>query len=50
MDEKTLRAKKVSELREIAAALKLEGVEKMKKAEVLELLLEKARAAQEAEA
>ncbi|MBQ6949482.1 MAG: Rho termination factor N-terminal domain-containing protein, partial [Firmicutes bacterium] len=50
MDEKTLRAKKVSELREIAAALKLEGVEKMKKAEVLDLLLEKARAAQEAEA
>ena len=50
MDEKTLRAKKVSELREIAAALKLEGTEKMKKTEILDLLLEKARAAQEAEA
>ena len=49
MDEKTLRAKKVAELREIAAALKLIGFEKLKKAELLELLLETARKAQEAD-
>lgn len=49
MDEKTLRAKKVAELREIAAALKLTGFEKLKKAELLELLLETARKAQEAD-
>lgn len=50
MDEKTLRAKKVAELREIAAALKLTGFEKLKKAELLELLLNTAKAAQEADA
>lgn len=50
MDEKTLRAKKVAELREIAAALKLSGFEKLKKAELLELLLNTAKAAQEADA
>lgn len=38
MDEGTLKAKKIAELREIAKAFKIRGYEKMKKAELLELL------------
>ncbi len=40
MDEKTLKSKKVAELRELAMQLKLSGYEKLKKAELLELLLQ----------
>ncbi|MBQ8591016.1 MAG: transcription termination factor Rho [Firmicutes bacterium] len=47
MDEKILQAKKVSELREIAAALKLTGFEKMKKAELLDLLFEHVKSAED---
>lgn len=38
MDEKTLKSKKVSELREIAKTFGLEGYEKMKKAEIIDAL------------
>ncbi len=38
MDEQTLKAKKVSELREIAKVFGLEGYEKMKKSEIIEAL------------
>lgn len=38
MDEKTLKEKKVSELRAIAEVFGLEGYEKMKKAEIIEAL------------
>jgi transcription termination factor Rho len=38
MDEGTLKAKKIAELREIAKAFKIRGYEKMKKAELLALL------------
>jgi transcription termination factor Rho len=39
MEEAILRSKKVSELREIAKAFGVEGVEKMKKALILEILI-----------
>ena len=39
MDEKTLKAKKVAELREIAKTFGLEGYEKMKKAELVAALM-----------
>jgi transcription termination factor Rho len=44
MEEAILRAKKVAELREIAKAFKIEGYEKMKKAELLEALISGAEA------
>ncbi|MDO4860813.1 MAG: transcription termination factor Rho [Bacillota bacterium] len=39
MDEKTLRAKKVAELREIAKAFGIEGYQKLKKAELVDALI-----------
>lgn len=39
MDEKTLKSKKVAELREIAKAMNLKGVSSMKKAELLEAII-----------
>lgn len=42
MDEKTLKSKKLAELKEIAKAMGLKGVSGMKKAELLELLIREA--------
>ena len=39
MDEKTLKAKKVAELREIAKAFGIEGYQKLKKAELVDALI-----------
>ena len=39
LDEKTLKSKKVADLREIARTFGLEGYEKMKKAELIENLM-----------
>lgn len=41
MDEKQLKTKKVAELREIAEAFGLKGIQRMKKSELLEALLER---------
>ncbi len=43
MDVQTLKAKKVAELREIAKAFNVPGVEKMKKVEILEALINGAK-------
>ena len=39
MDEKTLKSRKVAELREIARTFGLEGYEKMKKADLVAALM-----------
>ena len=44
MDEKTLKSKKLAELKEIAKAMGLKGITGMKKAELLELLIREATA------